>query len=137
MQNIIDNKAFDNLEWRDIDSEQLDKALTRAEVLGVEPVRYDRDPDDFDGIIIYARSVNGDTFAAYIGNEPNAEMGVNPFLVQLAAIPLDADPGGRIAGISPEIKAQIAASIERWYNNLTRSEQISMGAIIHRSRSGR
>lgn len=122
MQNIIDNETFDNLEWRSIDSEQLDKALTGAEVMGVEPIGSSPDPDEFDGVFIYARSVNRDAFAIYIGNTPCLDEDANPFLVQLAAIPLDADPGGRSTGFSPEIKAQIAASIERWYNNLTHSE---------------
>lgn len=121
MRNYVDNETFDKLEWRGIDPERMDEAFTGAEVLGVDPVGEPGRPAD--GVIFNMRAANGATVSVCVSNDPCAwDEGDNPFLTEMAVVPIQSDPRGRDIVLSPEIKAQIEASIERWYNNLTRSE---------------
>jgi len=116
MRPAIEESAFNALEWRAIDGEKIDEALTGATVIGAEPVDY----PETDGLIIYLRGRSGAAFALEAGAEYDfAEEGENPFYTRLAVVPLPEDPDAPTGELTPEVQRQIAATVEAWYNSLT------------------
>jgi len=116
MRPFIKEEAFNALEWRDIDGEKIDDALTGATVIGTEPIDYPQT----DGLIIYLRGQSGAAFALEAGADyVFAEDGENPFYTRLAVVPLQADPATETGELSPEVQRQIAATVEAWYNSIT------------------
>lgn len=116
MRPFIKEDAFNALEWRDIDGEKIDDALTGATVIGAEPVDYPQT----DGLIIYLRGRSGAAFALEAGADTVfMEDGENPFYTRLAVVPLQADPEAEAGELTPEVRRQIEAAVEAWYSSVT------------------
>lgn len=88
----MEDAVFDNLEWREVDGEELHSIVVGMTVAGAEPIDYPAT----DGMILYFRSPAGDLIAVDISSDPYTQ----EFYIQMAQVPGrgTADPQGPEAG---------------------------------------
>ena len=115
MKNIIDEQTYNNLDWHGVDPEQVDRALTGAVVLGAEPVG---EPGMVDGVNICLRSVSGSTLSFFAGNDPVCDPDENPFMMEIAAVPVKDDREHLGYCLTPDIQQRMQADIDRWVQSL-------------------
>ncbi len=76
---VIEDAVFDNLEWKEVDGEELHNIVAGMTVAGAEPIDYPAT----DGMILYFRSPAGDLIAVDISSDPYTQ----EFYILMAQVP--------------------------------------------------
>ena len=80
------SSVFDALAWEPIEAQALAQIVEGGTVTGLEPIDYPLT----DGLVFYLTGRNGRQLALEIGADPAANPEDNPFYINIAVIPQEA-----------------------------------------------